>query len=207
MTIAAANERSSFDRLGGSTLAALGIAQLTLICLAFGRVLNPSWPVIDATGTVAGLGMAAACGSVAMSHNPRHLAVFRLFSMCGIAAGLVYAWLWLSLQGGTFWTNDLPRTWALVGVDVVIAVWVAAAAFLLSRPRPPALAVLARFLAIRALGEFAVLNLWTTRPPGAPTGASDSIQGLYIAGLVLSGIVVLAIWEVALGRRLVRSEA
>jgi hypothetical protein len=53
--------------------------------------------------------------------------------------------------------------------------------------------------------EVAVLRAWTDPAPGTPSGASGDIEVLYIVGLVLTGIVVLAIWEVELGRWLVRS--
>lgn len=193
-------------RLLALALALVGVGQPALIALAFGRVIDPGWPAFGAISTLVGIGMALFCGSVAATHRSRHQATFDAISLASVVASLVAAGAWLSLFGGTFFTNDVPRLTCLVVADLAFAVWMIVAAFDLHHPRMPAWGAVASFLAIRAVLEVPIWTslVWPTPYVGGGGGGSSGIWGVYLAGLIVSGYILYALWEIRLAMWLAR---
>lgn len=181
-------------------LIALGVGQLVLIVVAFSLVIDPGPPAFDAIGTLTGLGMAAGCAAVAATAEPRHRTTFRVLSVAAVVGGIAYAGTWLSLFGGAFRLNDLPRIGVLVASDTVVAGWFLVAAWTLRRPRPQGFLGVGVVLAMRAIIELRDFAGMLAPAPPRPAGTSSGIEGIFVAALVLTGFVLLAFWQIGLAR-------
>lgn len=187
-------------RLSASLLVLLGVAQLGLIVAVFSRVVDPGWSAYGGIGTLAGLGVAFGCSLALASVRARREVIFRTVSVFGVLGGLVYSGAWLSLLGGIFWLDDVPRIAALVAADLSVAGWFVLAAVTVKRPRPPGLLGVGVYLSIRAIVEARYLaGIIVPGPPRNP-GSSPGLEGIFLGVLVLSGIVLLALWELAFAR-------
>jgi hypothetical protein len=183
-------------RFGRLALLGIGGAQLGLIGLALGRLLDPGPMTFDVVGILSGLGVVAVAVSIARAS---HGQLRRAELTAGIAAGLVCAGVWLSLGGATLYTNDAVRGVLLVCADIVFA-GALVARTLIQRPSDVlGLGVLACVLVLRALAETLLLPGLVAPPTATPGGHSSGIEGIVIAGLVVGGWLLLAAWEVALG--------
>jgi hypothetical protein len=120
-----------------------------------------------------------------------------------ILAGLVYSGVWLSLFGGTFYTDDVFRVGLAVACDVLFAIWLIAAARRAGSATPLAgIYWVAMLLSVRAIGE---LLLFVPLLMPSSGGLGPNVAVIVVAGLVLVGWIVLAVWEIGLGIWLTRA--
>lgn len=190
-------------RIGALTLL-VALAQILLVALALGRVLDPGSMTFEMIGILAGLGMATGALATGFGLPSRNPEMYRRIGVLGIVAGLGYGGVWLSMIGGEIYYNDLPRVAILVICDVLFTVWLVAAARVASPEGPSAgIGLVALLMSLRAIGELVlcVPLLTPAAGPGPNYGAA------YIAILVLVGWIVLALWEAALGVWLLRTRS
>ena len=179
----------------GLLLASIGAVQIALVALALARVLDPGWPVFDAVGSLAGLGMAGAAAIVRARYaGSRTPAGAR--SLVAVASGLVSAAVWLTLAGHTFFTSDYGRIVLLAATDTVYVLWMVWAAIAFRRSWIPGLRGATLLLVIRTGVELASLPLLFASSSGPGTGMAPV---LISALAVWFGWMVLAAWEIRLG--------
>ena len=157
-----------------------------LIVDAFSRFIDPGWPAFDAIGTLAGLGMAAGCAAVATTGEPRDRTTFRVLRVVAVVGGIVFAGVWLSLLGGLFRLDDLPRIGALIASDLVVAGWFLFAALTLRRPRAQGFLRVGVLLSIRAIIEPRYFAGLLIPAPPHPAGTTSGIEGIFVGALVSS---------------------
>lgn len=182
---------------------ALGVAQAVLIALTVVRILDPGWVTVDALGSIVGLGMASAALAWTMCVPSRDGRTGTSLGVLGILAGLIYFGVWLSLFGGTFYTDDALRSGLAVGCDVLFAIWLIAAVRMTGADAPRAgVYEVMTLLSLRAVGELLLYLLLLAPSSG---GLGPNLLVILVAGLVLVGWIVLAAWEISLGVQLIRA--
>jgi hypothetical protein len=191
-------------RLGARRLAVvvfvLGAAQPAALVLAFSRMVDPGAVTFDAIGSISGLGMAAAALAMAMYLPPRRPRALATFGTLGVVAGLVSAGVWLSLVGGTFFTNDTPRIAVLIGCDVAFAIWLIAGSVLSGAGETASgFTVVALMLSLRAIAEIGFVRPLLMPDPGQIGSRGSGAEELLLAGALLFGYIVLAAWEISVG--------
>src|SRR5690242_6611237 len=200
MSVQRTNVRSRPTVLA-ATVAGLGLAQLVLGALALSRVLDPGPTPFEIIGILVGLGMAGGALACALYLPSRHRA-FKVTGALGVVAGLATAAVWLTWLGTDINTGDVARVASLLASDLLFTVWLVAAALLMDRAWSVAgLIGMAVFMTIRAMAEIWLLAQLFT----ATGGPGDKIAPmLFVAVVVLLGWLVLALWEVAFGIRILR---
>jgi hypothetical protein len=185
----------------GASVVILGLAQPALVALALARVLDPGSTTFEIIGVLAGLGMAAGALACAL-YVPSHHRAFTTTGALGVVAGLATAGVWLSWLGTDINTGDLARVGVLLGSDVLFTVWLVAAALLMDRSWALAgFYELTLLMSVRAVAEIWLLALLFTASGGP---GSQNLPMLFVAFAVLLGWLVLAVWEIAFGTRLIR---
>jgi len=200
MSLQTANGRKTPTWLA-TTVVVLGLAQLALVALALARVLDPRPTTFEIIGILVGLGMAASTLACARYLPSRHRG-FKAIGTLGVVAGLAMAAVWLSWLGTDINTGDVGRVATLLASDVLFTVWLVAASLLLHRVSSvTGLSGMAVFMSVRAIAEIWLLTQLFT----ADGGPGDQIVPmLFVALVVLLGWLVLAVWEIAFGTRLLR---
>ena len=199
------SEQTANGRRARITLAAtvvvLGLAQPALIALALARVVDPGATTFEIVGVLVGLGMAAGALACAL-YVPSRRRAFTTIGAVGVVAGLATAGVWLSWFGSDINTGDLTRVGILLGADVLFTVWLVAAALLMDRDWALAgFYELAFVMSVRAVAEIWLLALLFTASGGP---GNQNAPMLFVAVAVLIGWLVLAVWEIAFGTRILR---
>ena len=202
MTLHASSPRDA-RRLGAITLL-VAVAQISLVALALGRVLDPGSMTFEVVGILAGLGMATGASATVFGLPSRNAELSRRIGALGIVAGLGYGAVWLSLLGGEISFNDLPRLAIFIACDLLFTVWLVRAARAASPDGPRSgFSLVAVLMSLHAIGE-----LLLCVPLVAPAeGPGPNYGAAYIAILVLVEWVVLALWELSLGLWLLRTRS
>jgi hypothetical protein len=186
----------------GAVTLLVALAQILLVALALGRVLDPGATTFEVIGILVGLGMATGALATGLGTPSREPRRSRRIGVLGIVAGLGYGAVWLSLIGGGIRYDDLPRVAVLITCDVLFTFWLVAAARLASSNGLRAgIGWVAVLMTMRAIGEL-VLCIPVLMPSAGP-GPNYAVA--FIAVLVLFGWIVLALWEMALGTWLLRT--
>lgn len=167
-------------------------------------MIDPGPLTFSIVGVLVGLGMAIASAAYSRFAVPTQRSRVRIFGIVGVVAGWMYAATWASLGGRTFFLADAPRIAALVVADIAFVVWILVTATAVGRKRPAALLSAGLLLALRAGLELQYLGSVLYPPPPTPP---QRFTGLLVGLLVLAGWVVLALWEIGLGRWLLRRVA
>ena len=108
----------------------------------------------------------------------------------------------MSWFGSDINTGDLTRVGILLGADVLFTVWLVAAALLMDRDWALAgFYELAFVMSVRAVAEIWLLALLFTASGGP---GNQNAPMLFVAVAVLIGWLVLAVWEIAFGTRILR---
>ena len=127
---------------------------------------------------------------------------FTAIGTLGVVAGLATAGVWLSWLGTDINTGDVARVATLLGSDVLFTVWLVAAASLMDRAwAVVGFSAMAVFMSVRAIAEIWLLVLLFTASGGP---GDQNLPMLFVALVVLLGWLVLAVWEIAFGTRLLR---
>jgi hypothetical protein len=179
-----------------TTILVLGLAQIGLVILAFARVVDPGWFTFDVVAILSGLGMSSVAFALAVQLRWRRPEFVR-FAWLGVLAGFLISAVWLSLPGGTFYTDDLVRIAIVLAADIALSVALVASVRLASgRDMFPGLVFMAVFTSV--LTALEILSVaWVTIETDA-----GFMPTLVLSGSVIFTWFVFALWEILLGASL-----